>query len=206
MRGYAPKGKRPEIRLLAKKSHISMISSITNEGKTRFMMYQGAMNATLLIKFMSRLVKDTDRKVFLILDNLRTHHSKKVKNWLEKHKDQIETFHLPSYSPELNPDEYLNSNLKRFVNSGELAKDLKGIKKKTRSFMTKLNKNPENVSSWTSKGSLCSLKLLYFIAGGIISCQQEAYSPCYLSDWKIPFKTLTSTTSVRQFILEKGKH
>jgi len=60
-----------------------------------------------LIKFLSRLVKDCARKVFLILDNLRVRHSKQVKTWLEKHKDQIELFFLPAYSPEFNPDEYL---------------------------------------------------------------------------------------------------
>ncbi len=52
------------------------------------------------------------RKVYLILDNLRVHHSKLVKKWVEKNKDEIELFYLPSYSPEKNPDEYLNCDLK----------------------------------------------------------------------------------------------
>jgi transposase len=65
--------------------------------------------------FMTRLIKDADRKVFLILDNLRTHHSKPVREWLEKHREKIEVFYLPSYSPELNPDEYLNRDLKLSV-------------------------------------------------------------------------------------------
>ena len=40
------------------------------------MVYQDMMNAQTLIKFLERLIKDTDQKVFLILDNLRVHHSK----------------------------------------------------------------------------------------------------------------------------------
>lgn len=63
------------------------------------MMYQDAMNSELLIKFMTRLIKDSDRKIFLILDNLRVYHGKTVKQWLEEHREQIEVFHLPSYSP-----------------------------------------------------------------------------------------------------------
>ena len=100
-----PKGEKPIVNVVVKKSHVSMISAITNQGKVRFMMYQDAMNSKLLIKFMTRLTKDAGRKVFLILDNLRVHHGKNVKQWLGEHKEQIEVFYLPSYSPELNPDE-----------------------------------------------------------------------------------------------------
>ena len=70
---YAPKGKTPVVRINATKSRINMISSITNRGKVRFMLYRETMTAKVLIKFMSRLIKDADRKVFLILDNLRVH-------------------------------------------------------------------------------------------------------------------------------------
>jgi transposase len=53
VRGFAPKGKTPIIRLVAKKSHISMISAITNNGKVSFMIYQGAMNSEVMIKNLS---------------------------------------------------------------------------------------------------------------------------------------------------------
>jgi transposase len=148
VRGFAPKGKTPVVRLVAKRSHISMLSAITNQGKIRFMMYRDAMNSELLIKFMTRLIKDSDRKVFLILDNLRAHHGKTVKQWLEEHSEQIEVFHLPSYSPELNPDEYLNGNLKNKVHSGKPARSQEDLEKKTRSFMRTLVKRPAHVRSY----------------------------------------------------------
>jgi transposase len=148
VRGFAPKGETPVIRMVAQKSHIAMISAITNSGKVRFMMYQEAMNSKLLIKFMTRLIKDAGRKVFLILDNLRVHHGKNVKQWLEEHREQIEVFHLPSYSPELNPDEYLNGNLKSKVHSGEPVRNRKDLEKKTRSFMRTLLKRPAHVRSY----------------------------------------------------------
>lgn len=89
-----------------------MISAITNQGKVRFRIFEGTMKADVLIHFMIRLLKDAKRKVFLILDNLRVHHAKPVKEWLEEHKAMIEVFYLSAYSPELNPDEYLNCDLK----------------------------------------------------------------------------------------------
>ena len=55
-----------------------------------------------MIKFLKRLAKDSDRKILLVLDNLRVHHSHIVRDWLAEHKDQIELFFLPSCSPELN--------------------------------------------------------------------------------------------------------
>lgn len=147
-KGFAPKGKTPVVRLNAKKSSINMISSITNQGKVRFMLYQETMTSKVFIKFLSRLVKDANRKVFLILDNHRVHHSKDVKAWLEKHQEQIELFYLPSYSPELNPDEYLNGNLKHKVRSGIPARSKEDLIKKTRSFMKTLQKRPQHVCGY----------------------------------------------------------
>jgi|APFre7841882630_1041343.scaffolds.fasta_scaffold49433_1 transposase len=147
-RGYAPKGKTPIMRLNANRKSISMISSITNQGKLRFMVYKDAMNADLFIKFMGRLTKDAGRKVFLVVDNLRTHHSKPVKEWLNAHKDEIEVFYLPSYSPELNPDEYLNCDMKAAVHSGLPSRNEKELKTKVVSHMRKLQKLPKRITKY----------------------------------------------------------
>ncbi len=125
-----------------------MLSAITNGGKVRFMLYRDAMNSKLLLKFMKRLIKDTERKVFLILDNLPAHHGREVKQWLEENKELIEVFYLPSYSPELNPDEYLNSNLKGRVHSGSPVRNKHDLTKKTRSFMRTIQKRPEHVRNY----------------------------------------------------------
>jgi transposase len=112
------------------------------------MLYQDAMNAKTLIKFMRRLVKDTDRKVFLILDNLRAHHSKLVKAWLEKNTEKIEVFFLPAYSPELNPDEYLNRDLKMGVHSGKPPRTKAQLKSKSISHLRMLQKKPARVKKY----------------------------------------------------------
>lgn len=147
-RSYSPKGITPAIRLPAKKERINLISSITNQGKVRFMLYDGTMNAATMIKFMKRLIKDADRKVYLILDNLRVHHSKLVKAWVESHSDEIELFFLPSYSPELNPDEYLNCDLKDGVHSRCPARSKKQLKNKAISHLRKIQKLPERVKRY----------------------------------------------------------
>jgi len=111
-RGYSLKGITPVRYGTGSRFSTSMISSITNEGQMRWMVYKGAMHIDLFIKFLRRLIKDSGRKVFLIVDNLRVHHAKKVRQWVEKHNDKIELFFLPPYSPEINPDEYVNNDVK----------------------------------------------------------------------------------------------
>lgn len=147
-KGFSPKGKAPIIHLNAKKSSINMISAIANIGKVRFMLYREKMSSPVLIKFMSRLIKDVSRKIFLILDNLKVHHSKKVADWLETKKEKIEVFYLPPYTPECNPDEYLNSDLKQNIRSGLPARSQNDLIKKTRSFMKTLQKRPHHIKKY----------------------------------------------------------
>jgi transposase len=147
-KGYSPKGKTPVLRQTARKHRINMISAISNQGKVRFMFYKENMNSKRLITFMTRLIKDTGRKVYLILDNLKVHHSHLVSEWLEKHKDSIEVFYLPSYSPELNPDEYLNNSLKGRVHSGERAQNVKQLESKARKHMKHLQCNRSKVKKF----------------------------------------------------------
>ena len=101
-----------------------------------------------MISFLKRLTKDAKRKVILILDNLRVHHATVVKIWLAKHKDKIEVFYLPAYSPELNPDEYLNCDLKAGVHSRPPARNNKQLKKKIISHMRMLQKKPARVMKY----------------------------------------------------------
>ena len=147
-RGYAPKGKTPVVRLNAKRSSINMISAITNQGKVRFQVYEGSMNADRLIEFLKRLIKSAEKKVFLILDNLRVHHAYIVRDWLDEHTDEIELIYLPAYSPELNPDEYLNCDLKAGVHSGKPARTKDKLKKKVISHMRMLQKKPARIVSY----------------------------------------------------------
>ena len=147
-RSYAPKGQTPAIRLHPRCKRVNLISTVTNQGKVRFMVYENKMNSDTLIKFMKRLIKESARKVFLVLDNLKVHHSYIVRDWVEKHKEQIEIFFLPSYSPELNPDEYLNCDLKVGVHSKVPAKTKVQLKGKAISHLRKLQKLPERVKKY----------------------------------------------------------
>jgi transposase len=147
-RGYAPKGQAPVVRVNNKREGLSIISTVTNQGKVRWKVFDGAMNADILIDFFKRLIKDAKRKVYLILDNLRVHHARRVKDWLVDHDEEIEVFYLPSYSPELNPDECLNADLKDGVTRRAPARSKAQLKKAAISRLRKLQKSPRRVRKY----------------------------------------------------------
>jgi len=145
-RSYAPAGKTPVTYTVGGARHKpSMIATVTNQGKTRWMIIDEAFNADRLIEFLEALVKDAGRKVFLILDNLRVHHSKPVKAWVAERTHQIELFYLPSYSPELNPEERLNADLKQAIETRAPARTKAKLRSVATEHMLNLEKSPERV-------------------------------------------------------------
>lgn len=157
-RSFAPMGQTPQVHIKQAREGLSLISSVTNRGKVRFKVFEGAMNAAILIDFMKRLVQEVKKgnsaKVFLILDNLRVHHAKPVKAWLEDNKQFIEVFYLPSYSPELNPDEMLNANLKAAVTRKAPNRRKGQLKLAAVSHMRHLQKSPQKVKQFFQKDSV----------------------------------------------------
>jgi len=101
-RSSSRRGQTPVIPGTGRRFGCNMISSITNKGSLNFMVYKKKFNADVFIEFLRRLIKQNERKAFLIVDGHPVHRSKKVKRWLNKKERQIRMFFLPSYSPEQN--------------------------------------------------------------------------------------------------------
>ncbi len=148
-RGYQFKAQTPVAYATGGIRHkLSMISTVTNQGQTRWMIIDGAFDSDRFIEFLQALIKDASKKIFLIVDNLRVHHSKPVKAWLAEHTQQIEVFYLPSYSPELNPDERLNADLKYALGSRVQVRTKDKLRRATEAHMNMLGNNPQRVRSY----------------------------------------------------------
>ena len=146
---YAPAGKTPvTLAVGGTRQKLSMIATVTNQGKTRWMIIDETFDAQKLIEFLQALIKDAGKKVFLILDNLRVHHSKLVKAWVDEREDKIELFYLPSYSPELNPKERLNAGLKQEMGKRVPVRTKAKLRDAANEHMMKLEQNPERVMSY----------------------------------------------------------
>ena len=153
-RGYAPRGKTPTLSQRSKRFGFSVMSAVTNRGSARWMVCKGALDSMRLIRFMERRVRQMKgRKGCLILDNLRVHHSAPVKAWLEEHQEHIAVHHLPSYSPELNPDERLKRSLKSKSGLMPAAKDEASLHRQTLGQLRSCHKQPDLIRAFFNSQS-----------------------------------------------------
>ena len=151
LKGYAPVGthNKPVLIHTAKKFKINMISAITNTGKSMFSLYDDSIKIDSFIEFGEKVIKSNDgKKVFLVVDNLRVHHAKLTKAWEEQNKEKIKLFYLPAYSPDYNPDEYLNQDFKQSANRNDVPTNQEHLRKNTEKYMHSLQSNPQKVANF----------------------------------------------------------
>lgn len=146
--GYARQGERATMEVPRPHIGVNQITAISNEGSVCFMTYQGMLNAATYLLFLQGLVKGLPRKILLIADSLPAHKTPEVLAWLSEHREQIEVFYLPSYSPELNPVEYLNNDMKGRVNEAGLPEDRGTLHTHLMTFMAHLARVPKHVVSY----------------------------------------------------------
>jgi transposase len=146
--GYAREGERATMEVPGPHIRVNQISAISNEGTVRFMTYQGTLNAAVFLLFLQKLIQGASRKILLIADRLQAHKTPAVVAWLEGHKDKIEVFYLPAYSPEMNPVEYLNNDMKGAVNKAGLPGDQGTLRTRIVGFMEHLANVPKHVISY----------------------------------------------------------
>jgi len=147
-RGYARVGQAPELPVSGDKARVNLLSTVTNDGELHFQVYTAMMTAALFVGFLERLVAGAARKVFLIVDPLPAHVAAAVQDWVWAHEDQIELFTLPAKTPERNPVEYLNNDLKGNVYATGLPKDRPEMHAKLETFMHYLASLPERIMSY----------------------------------------------------------
>jgi transposase len=111
-RSFGRRGQTPVIPGTGQRFGCNMMSSVTNLGHLSFLLFTERFTADVFIRFCRRLRRQRRRKVFLILDRHPVHRSAAVRDWLDANAERMRVFLLPGYSPELNPDEYLNNDVK----------------------------------------------------------------------------------------------
>ena len=127
-----------------------MISSLSNQGLLRFGFHDGAINAECFIGSMIDMVHDVPAKVFLIVDRLPGHRAVKVRQWVQDNKDRIELFYLPPYSLQMNPDEWVNRDLKCELRTRPAARERDTLKSIAQRFMHTLAGTPERIINYFS--------------------------------------------------------
>jgi transposase len=147
-RGYSRTGHPAPIEVPDPHIRMNLVSTISNEGEVHHLTYERTMTAAVFLMFLERLLSETTRKVFLIVDRLPAHEAESVADWVAARADRIELFFLPRYAPERNADEYLNNDLKGSINEAGLPGSQEELRSRIEQFMSRLLQIPEHVRSY----------------------------------------------------------
>lgn len=147
-RSYAPAGQTPIIKKTGQRFSLNMISAISNRGHLKFMIIDGRFNSEVFNRFLKQMIKYSKQKIYFITDGHPAHKTKKLNEWLEENKDKIEIFFLPPYSPELNPQEYLNQDVKTNIIGKKRPINKAQMRDNVEEFMIKRKKDKKQVQKY----------------------------------------------------------
>jgi transposase len=143
-RSWAPIGKTPVIKRTGKRFRVNMISTISNQGLLRFRLFVGSFTGAVFIDFLRRLLRDCEgRKVHLIVDGHPVHRAKLVSAWVGRHAERIELHFLPGYSPELNPVELLNHDVKANAAGRRRPRSTSELRHELHGYLRRRQRHPE---------------------------------------------------------------
>jgi transposase len=148
---YGLKGKTPVIKKTGSRFKCNMLAAISPQGFMNWMVFEDNFTSKKFIEFLGRMIRQIKQKIFLILDNHRVHHSKKVQAYVEKHKDKLELFYLPPYCPDMNPQELVNQDVKANANNFRALKSLNDLMINLRYYLTTLQFNEFKIMNFFTK-------------------------------------------------------
>ena len=145
---WAPRGKTPVVKTTGARHKVNLISAISPRGAMKFMATEKSVNSPVFIEFLKRLIVNTTRPVFLILDNCSVHRSSEVRQYVEGTNGKLKIFFLPPYAPELNPDEHVWNYLKNHKIGRQTTTGAWDLYKRVIKVLRSLKRSPEKIKSF----------------------------------------------------------
>jgi transposase len=147
-RSWGRRGQTPVIPSTGRRFGCNMISTITNRGRLYFMVFKERFTARVFLRFLKRLRRQVGRKVVLIVDEHPVHKAGETARWLKSQEANLRMYFLPPYSPELNPDEMLNQDVKTNAVGRRRAIDQADLIANVRGYLRSTQKMPHVVRSY----------------------------------------------------------
>lgn len=151
---WSPKGQTPIVETTGARFGLNMISAISAKGQMRFMTVEGTVDTDVFVRFLRRLIDRQARPIFLVVDGHSIHKSKKVKDFLIEANGRLRLFHLPSYSPDLNPDELVWNHVKGHKIGRMAIEGRDHLKRKVVGVLRSLQRIPAKVRAFFEKPSV----------------------------------------------------
>ena len=146
-RTWGIKGKTPVVRVANSRFRLNMFAAISPEGGIYFMVHEGRGTAERFCQFLENTLRESGKKIFVVVDNCSIHKAKKTKEWVAEHAGECEIFYLPTYSPEVNPVELTWALVKREV-SQQLSKTKAQMRANLEAALASLKESPEQVQAF----------------------------------------------------------
>jgi hypothetical protein len=146
-RSYGRRGQTPVMAGTSARFGCNLIWTITNRGQLTFMVFEESFRTPVLLRFLRRLLRQAQRKVFVLLDRHPVHQARALERWVQRHAGQLRVFALPIASPELNPGEYLNQDVKGNA-TAQRPHDQEEMVEDLRSYLRSTQRQPDIVKSY----------------------------------------------------------
>jgi transposase len=147
-RSFAPRGRTPTSVLTGQRFSCTVISAVTNRGRLNFRVFRGRFVTQGYLDFLKRLAKQAPRQPFVITAGHPVHKAAAVQRWLESNAERIRQFLLPAYSPQLNPDEYLNQDVKSNAGGRRRATNVKELADNARGYLAGTQRQTQIVRNY----------------------------------------------------------
>jgi len=148
-RTWAPKGKTPKVMVTGNRGGLCVTSAISPAGKLIFRIEKGKVNADKHIEFLKQIMKQHPcRKIIVIEDRSPVHRAKKVDKFVEQNNKKLAIYRIPSYAPELNPDEHVWEYLKAYQLKTHQAQNTKELKHLVKRKMQSIQRNKSLILSF----------------------------------------------------------
>ncbi|MGW1156560.1 IS630 family transposase [Streptomyces rubiginosohelvolus] len=147
-RTWGEKGRTPVVRRSGNRFSANAMSAISTKGRMHFVVFAESFTTEVMCRFLDRLAGHFETKVHLVVDGHSVHRSKRVRDWLAAHPDAVELHFLPPYSPELNPDELVNADLKHSLPRQHRARNQDELAAETRRFFRRRQRQPQIVRGY----------------------------------------------------------
>jgi len=142
------RGQTPVVSATGARFGLNVISVVTRQGKMRFMVFNGRLNGDLFIQFLHRLLYGASHPIFLIVDGHPAHRAAAVKKFAASTEGKLRLFYLPTYSPELNPDEQVWNHLKNHTIGKQCLTSLEQMTKAVHAHLRSMQRKPSLIRSF----------------------------------------------------------
>ena len=147
-KSHASIGRTPVLEFPKTRIQQNLIASVTPEGELTYELFSGTLNANTFLDYLKQLVASSDKKVFLVIDWHPAHTAGSVQAWADDHPDEIQFVWLPRYSPEHNPEEFLNNDLKTSLKNQPLPENAPSFRDTIRNILDEICSLPERIQGY----------------------------------------------------------